>query len=311
MLATPMDVLRLFPVRKTKVQKQAFRDAVLSYTEELGYSGKVEQGKYGCQNLILGDPERAEYLITAHYDTPPRLLVPNAIAPCNLLHFAFKELLGILAMFLLAFLGGLIYLLLTKDTEFVWLVCLAATWLYLILIRIGPANPANANDNTSGVVTLLEIARTLPENQRHKVCFVLFDLEEAGLIGSGSYRRAHKAATEKQIVFNLDCVGDGDEIRFFPSKKLRKDPKKINWLWKGCQYLGKKSLLLHEKGFAIYPSDQMNFPLSVGIGAFRRKKRLGLYMDKIHTPKDIYLDETNVNILRASLTTLVSCDAVK
>ena len=31
---------------------------------------------------------------------------------------------------------------------------------------LGPANPNNANDNTSGVVTVLEIMRTLPENYR-------------------------------------------------------------------------------------------------------------------------------------------------
>lgn len=72
---------------------------------------------------------------------------------------------------------------------YVWFLCV---WAVIALVMIGPANKHNANDNTSGVVTLLEIARSLPESQRGKVCFVLFDLEEAGLIGSAAYRKAHK-----------------------------------------------------------------------------------------------------------------------
>ena len=57
-------------------------------------------------------------------------------------------------------------------------------WAAIVLMLIGPANSSNVNDNTSGVVTLLEIARSIPELHRKNVCFVLFDLEEAGLIGS-------------------------------------------------------------------------------------------------------------------------------
>ena len=59
MLATPMDVLTQFPVRKTKLQKQAFRDAVQSYAQTLGYPVTVEKGAFGANNVILGDPEKA------------------------------------------------------------------------------------------------------------------------------------------------------------------------------------------------------------------------------------------------------------
>ena len=36
MIATPLDVLRQFPVRQSKTQKQAFREAAQSYCETLG-----------------------------------------------------------------------------------------------------------------------------------------------------------------------------------------------------------------------------------------------------------------------------------
>lgn len=133
---------------------------------------------------------------------------------------------------------------------YVWFLCV---WAVIALVMIGPANKHNANDNTSGVVTLLEIARSLPESQRGKVCFVLFDLEEAGLIGSAAYRKAHKKASDSQLVLNLDCVGDGDHIRFFPTKKLKKDRKKLTSLYKACGYFGKKDVLVHERAFPPTP----------------------------------------------------------
>lgn len=62
---TPMDVRKLFPVRKSKQQKQAFRDAVQEYLEGLGYSVSVEQGSCRSRNLVAGDPNGAKYLVTA------------------------------------------------------------------------------------------------------------------------------------------------------------------------------------------------------------------------------------------------------
>ena len=127
MLKRPMDVLTQFPVRKNKQQKSSFRKAVVDYAEHLGYTVTEETGKLGDCNVILGDPETAKYLVTAHYDM-------------------------------------------------------------------------HTGDNTSSVVTLLEIARTLPGNQRHKVCFVLFDLYITGHSGSASYRNKHREATDSQLV---------------------------------------------------------------------------------------------------------------
>ena len=83
------------------------------------------------------------------------------------------------------------------------------------------------------------------------------------------------------------------------------------WLSKVYGQLGVKSIAQRKKGFAYYPSDQGNFPLGVRICALRRKKWFGLYMNRIHTNRDTILEETNVNILRAALTTLVSSDAAK
>ena len=227
MLSRPMDVLSRFPVRKSKMQKQAFRAAVQSYLEKLDYQVTEEKGSFGSRNLVIGDPEKAKYLVTAHYDTCAAMPLPNFITPCNLLPYLAYQTLLTLGMFVIAFAAGTLVYVLTQSDTLCSLAAVAILWLELGLMMIGPANKHNANDNTSGVVTLLEIAKTMPENQRHKVCFVLFDLEEAGLIGSSSYLKRHKKAARNQLVLNLDCVGDGDNLMMFPTKNLKKDRKRL------------------------------------------------------------------------------------
>lgn len=309
MIQTPMDVLHQFPVRKTKKQKQAFRDAVQSYAESVGYQCTVERKCQSCQNMLFGDPENAKYLVTAHYDTCAAVFFPNFLMPCNLLIFVLQQIILWLGIILVASAFGALAGVALGEA-LVAPVCCVMLFGMIALMLIGPANKYNSNDNTSGVVTLLEIMRTLPENQRHKVCFVLFDLEETGLMGSSFYRSRHRKASDSQMVLNLDCVGDGDHLVMFPTKHLKKNRKKLTSLYRACGYFGKKSLTVHEKGFGIYPSDQMAFPYGVGICALKKSK-FGLYIGKIHTSRDTVLEETNVNILRAALTSYICCDAAQ
>lgn len=310
MIETPMDVFRDFPVRKTKKQKQAFREAVQSYAEQLGYPCTVESGSLGIRNLVIGNSQQADYLVTAHYDTCARLPIPNFLTPCNFWPFLLWQVVLVLLILGVCILMGLGVGFLTGSGAIGSWCGYLMIWVILALMLIGPANPSNANDNTSGVVTLLEIAKSMPGNQRKKVCFVLFDLEEAGLIGSASYRKAHKSQIDRQMVLNLDCVGDGDYLTLFPTKGLKKDRKRLTSLYKACGYFGKKSILVHEQGFSFYPSDQANFPWGVGICALNKRGKT-LYLSRIHTKKDTILERTNVNLLRAALITYICRDAAQ
>jgi len=310
MRMSPMEIAGAFPVRKSKKQKQAFRETVKDYAREYEYTCLEEKGSFGAVNLVIGDPEKAEYLVTAHYDTCAGMIFPNLITPCNLVTYIMYQLFMVAYMMLLPVIPAVIigYALSAPDIiVFVWYILF---WVNLLMMLFGPANKHNSNDNTSGVVTVLEMMRSFPETQRDKACFVLFDMEEAGLIGSASFRKAHKQTTEHQLVLNLDCVGDGDYLLMIPTAKLKKDSARMSLLKGICAELEDKELLLREKGFSVYPSDQKNFPLGVGICALR-KGFLGLYMSRIHTARDTVLDETNVNILRSALTSLITCAANK
>lgn len=306
MIENPTDVLHCFPIRKSKKQKQAFRDALQSYISDLGYSVETEKGSFGAQNLVIGNTKTAKYLVTAHYDTPAALPFPNLITPCNPVTFLLYQLF-VVGLFLIVGIGtGILAGLLLGDLQHGSMIGVIVYWILLLLMLFGPANKHNANDNTSGVVTVLEVARSVPPEYRDKVAFILFDLEEAGLIGSDSYRKQHKTETKDQIVLNCDCVGDGNELMLFPNKKLKKDPAMMERLSVMESVEGEKSLKLRRKGFSIYPSDQKNFPLGVGIAAFRRSKWAGLYCDKIHTRKDTVLEVKNVSILRDSILRLIT-----
>ncbi len=309
MLQEPMGVLRQHPIRKNKKQKAAFRQNVTEYAKSLGYDVNVET-KGSNNNVVIGDPKTAKYLITAHYDTPAGMLIPNLITPCNPVTFILYQLVAVVYMFLPMILVYLLVYWIEHNHDVAFALSYLVLFADLLLIYYGPANRNNANDNTSGVVTVLETAKSMPENLRSRVCFVLFDQEELGLLGSAAYRKAHKKESNDQIILNLDCVGEGNDIILFPTAKLKKNKSMLTWLKSVQNTMGEKRIAVRDKGFSVYPSDQAKFPYGVGICALRRNK-LCCYLSRIHTNRDTILEETNVNILRACLTTLVSTDAVQ
>ena len=297
MITEPMDVLKRYEIRKSKKQKQQFRDAAQAYFQNLGYPVNIEKGSLGARNVVIGDTSTAKYLVTAHYDTCARMPIPNFITPRSFWGFIGYQLLTTLVLLLPDLLVyGIVYWI-THNVQIAficWYVLLIAE---IVLLTAGPANPHTANDNTSGVVAVMQLAQTLPEDKRRDYAFVLFDLEESGLIGSSSYRKKHRKESSQQIILNLDCIGDGDEIWLFPSKKVRKDLHKMDLIKSMSGQHGQKDVFVHERGFSVYPSDQANFPYGVGICALKKTRRGLLYMDKIHTKHDTMLDINNVNIL--------------
>lgn len=306
MIQAPMDILQQHPIRKSKKQKSGFLSAVSRYAESQGYVVKIEMGSFGCRNLVIGNTETADYLVTAHYDTPASIGLPNFITPCNLVTFILFQLLILVPFFTAAFVAGFLTSLVTENEMLWFYAAYAAYFGMLFLMMFGPANRHNANDNTSGVITVLEILTALPEKLRSKVCFVLFDLEEAGLRGSSSYRKAHKQATDRQMVLNLDCVGDGNHILLFPNTRLKKHGDKMNRLSALETNGAEKHISVRRKGFAYCPSDHRHFPFGVGIMAFHRTKIIGFYCDRIHTWRDTVLDYVNVRLLRDRLIAFLS-----
>lgn len=313
MITTPMDVLKQHPIRKTKKQKALFRDEVTAFFEKEGYTVSIEKGPSKSHNIVVGDSSKARYVVSAHYDTPAVMPFPNLITPRNFWLFIAWQILVSALVLLPFFLADYLFSWLFAGAEYASLLVyysdLAVLFATFELMIKGPANKNNANDNTSGVVSVLEIAQRMPANKTEQVCFVLFDLEEAGLIGSRFFYRKHKQDMKEKLLLNLDCVGDGDDILVFPEKKVKKNEEMMQWL-SGVETEDPKSekkiTVCSGKGFSYNPSDQKSFPYGIGFITFRRNKRGILYLDKIHTRKDTVLEEENIELICSKILNLIS-----
>ena len=306
MTETTHQVLNLFQIRKTKKQKRAFAAFVLQKAQENGYTAYTEKGSYGSENIVVGNIAEADVIYTAHYDTCPQLPVPNLITPKNLglvLLYQLALSLGIIGViwtvdFLIGFGVGYFGTLLGIDDaallgKFAYILSLAGMLAIIWLLLAGPANKHTVNDNTSGVVTLLEIMQAMPDELRARAAFVFFDMEEVGLIGSVSFATMHKTLLAKKPVINFDCVSDGETMLFCVKKKAWHTVPLLEQVFVSDETV---TVDIATKGF-IYPSDQLVFPCGIGVAALKKSKRGVLYLDRIHTKRDVIFREENIRYL--------------
>ncbi|MCI9214528.1 MAG: Zn-dependent exopeptidase M28 [Oscillospiraceae bacterium] len=297
-----MKIMEDFQVRKSKKQKEAFRAWLCGELEAAGCAPKVEEG-FAAKNVVAGDPDTAKVIFSAHYDTCAVLPIPNFITPRNMLFYICYQLLLVIPLFLVvAVVEGILLALTVELHSPVLLPLMPVTSIALCIFFVwwiidGPANRHTANDNTSGVITLLETALAMPEADREEVCFVFFDNEEKGLFGSAAFTKAHKKAKKETLNINFDCVSDGDFIQFFPGKRLKRDGAALEQIGEAFAGRGKKRTEV-VRGFGFYPSDNASFKRGVGVCALKHNKIVGYYMNRIHTARDTVFEEENIELLR-------------
>ncbi len=296
-------VLDNLQVRKNKAQKRIFYELVDSTAKENGYTCRQEKGYLGAQNIVVGDPDRARVIYTAHYDTCARMPFPNFITPKNIFLYLLYQIAIVAVFFLLPVflieIGFWALLAAFGLEETIWAVLIPFTGaiygiIFIWLLIAGPSNRHTANDNTSGVITLLELMTAMPEEYRTSVAFVFFDLEEAGLFGSMGFAAKHKNRLKNTPLINFDCVSDGANMLF----ALRKGARSLAPILQDAYAPTEdyKPIILSRGVF--YPSDQANFRMGIGVAALKKTKHLGiLYMDRIHTKHDTVFCEKNIEYL--------------
>lgn len=296
MTETTKEIFEKYQVRKSGKQKTAFIAYVQQLAERYGYACKVEKGAFGARNIVIGDPDTAKVLYTAHYDTCARLPFPNFITPKNFLIYLLYQLLICAVIFAIAFVLGFVFSALPISENYYGILSRLPSLLCFVLLYLmldGPANKHTANDNTSGVTTVLDIMGALPQDQRGKVAFVLFDLEEAGLFGSSAFASKHKAVKKNTLVINFDCVSDGQTMLFALKRTTRKYASLLEQA-----FVSTPDITVDIAKSAFYPSDNACFQGGIGVAALKRSKLFGtLYMDRIHTNKDVIYREENIQFL--------------
>ena len=288
-----------FPVRNTKEQKAAFRDYLTKKAETMGYSAVVEptDKKRSSNNVVVGSPDKARVVFTAHYDTPNRAMVPNMMMPrCKVASFAYA--LMVVAPVLAVALGFRIlldrWIGIEALSSLVFLIVYFGLFYFMMLG--GPKNPNNANDNTSGIATLLQIMEQLPVEERQHAAFIFFDNEEKGLLGSGGYAKLHPELKKEKLIINLDCVANGDQLLVIARKKAEamKELQVLKMLSPQddryqVHFFGQKGSMMN--------SDHKRFDRGVGIFACKKAPVVGFACGRIHTPRDTHADAENMNVL--------------
>ena len=304
---TSRRILDHFQVRKTKKQKEEFRKYIIHELNQYGYCPSI-QHKGINNNIIIGNIEKAKIFCTAHYDTQAVLPFPNLIVPNNLFGLILSQLAIIICVLILIFLINIVFIKL-----FVWTglfngfelsIASSISWLIIMIwMLFGKANKHTANDNTSGVVTIIESAIKLPEDFRDEICFVLFDNEELCLLGSAAFAKEYKEYIKNKLIINFDCVSDANDIFFFPTKQIKNDQSIHEVIIKA--FASTNYINVHmNKGFGFYPSDNFNFKYAYGVCSL--KKGLFYYLDRIHTSRDIIFNEENIELLSDSVCKLVN-----
>lgn len=297
-------IIRNHLVRKTSAQKKAFREALVSQLSVCGISAQEES--YGdlfrSVNVVSGNPDTAEVIFGAHYDTCPRMFFPNFITPCNRPVYYLYQLAVVALLILAAAVPALpVRFLVSEYAGFlVWYFVYIG--LFLLMMK-GPANPNTYNDNTSGTVALAELIQRLPADLRSRCAFVWFDNEEMHMLGSSAFRKKYGKRLRSVPMINLDCVGDGEHLLLAASRAFREDAALYDALRSSFADLGPVIHAAAER--TVYPSDQKGFSKSLAIAALNHSRCVGYYMDKIHTPKDTILREENIARLTDGLSASV------
>ena len=295
------EICSLFPIRRTKEQKSAFFDYVSGEFEPNRVKKDILEKEH--ENIVIGDIESAKVIFTAHYDTPATSLVPNLMLPANkfinyLYHLGYPLILALLSLAVAFGIGRLLSLELYYTVALYLVIYFVAFFAATRMVT----NKNNVNDNSSGVATVISLAKQI---NKREVAFVLFDNEEKGLLGSKAMSKAYKDLLKDKTVINFDCVANGNEIIFIVKKGAEESE----------EYAILKNSLIAKEGFNLHflpfkgsasNSDYKNFERGIGVMACTKGKFVKFYTDKIHTNKDTVGREENVSYIVEQMLNFVS-----
>lgn len=294
------EILDRWQVRKTKQQKTDF----IGFMKKNFSDMKIEEGGriIKSRNLVIGDVQKADFILTAHYDTCAALPFPNVLSPTNMVFTLFYNILICLPFFAVMAIIFRLLSFMTDDFLIRYWISFAVMLVLLFAVFMGgKPNKHTANDNTSGVITLLELMNRLSPEQKERTAFVFFDNEENGMLGSAFFAKKYKGCLADKLVINFDCVSDGDNILVAMNNEAK---KRIDPIVRDA-FVPENGKAVYVSSNAFYPSDQIMFPVSIAVAALKRKKGIGLYLDRIHTKRDTVFDESNIEYICEKIASLL------
>ncbi len=292
----------LYPIRRKEEQKENFRNYILDESKKLGYDVKVDKIKEH-NNVVIGNPETAKVIFTAHYDTPAASLFPNLMMPRNLIlgylyAFGYPIIVSLLS---LAISYGIVKLtnLPFEMTALIFIVLYLGSFYLMTRTFI---NKHNKNDNTSGIATILSL---MDRNRGKDVAYILFDNEEKGLLGSKAYNKTYKEQLDNKLIINLDCVGYGNNLIFI-TKKDAENHQYFDILKQSVLETNEYSVNFYGTKGSMSNSDYKSFKCGIGLMTCNKVKGIGFITTRIHTRKDTIANTRNIEFITENLTNFVN-----
>jgi hypothetical protein len=269
-------------------EKNKFLDTVEEKLIEYGY--EFERKKIGSiiksVNLETKSSQ-PEYIFIAHYDTGT--IMPFWIS-------WLMKLFGQNNQILMIFLLGILFGSLPKLADFHVVFSVIYYIFFISLFTMLIPNRKNFDDNTSGVIALLLLAKKCKENRIDNVKFIFADNEELGLIGSWAHRkyleREQLISLHSQII-SLDCVGVGKFPLIFRNSKSDYAAffhKEFQKEFEHCKSIRMIMPLSDNYSFKKYGALNISF-------MNRAVMPSGYYIPKIHSHKDNCIDLNQIEKL--------------
>ncbi|MDR2046977.1 MAG: M28 family peptidase [Clostridiales bacterium] len=208
--------------RKPEVKKEFFAYAEKFFAER-GYTGYADGDFYDKKdkaNLIFGDENSADVILTAHYDTPKN----NAgLKPFMFLFNKagfFAQGFSMLFVLALVAVPAILFGVYLHSALSVLWIALMSAWVFPNYFIFD--NKFNFNDNMSGCIALFYLADKIAVERpelKDRLCFVFTDKEESGVKGAKKFKerllkKLGKEELAKKINLNFDCVGGRDPLNF-------------------------------------------------------------------------------------------------
>ena len=218
------------------------------------------------RNVIAEQPSEDDSIglvVVAHYDSARSALSfgPNLVKNFRL---SFSLMIGSIFMVALLTFSNLIVRLASGHTNpWVWVATLIFCAYLLVPLTIMIHREAamdytpGANDNASGVVTMLALADkvTDEESRLPGVMFVATGAEEVGTAGMIEFLKAHGERVADALIINLDNLGTGHLCYIDAEGMLLGHNSSPVLLWLAGQVAGKKRMPVWKTSYRLLSTD--------------------------------------------------------
>ena len=280
-----------FPVRKTKAQRQVFRDWLTTELKTLGYNPREEtNGFLKARNILVGNPDKTGALFTVRTDTPARWILPDLWFPRNLVMWLFWQLLHLILLLLPALMVYLAVWQISGQNARVGLWAFVLTYVATLLAtQFGPANRVNRGEDAD-LAAMLTLMAMIPEEDRGKASFLF-----TGWMGARAWAKEHPLPAYTRLTVVFSRIGTGKTMLLVSNKSAEKatgfGSLKSTWIQRG-----ERETEHYAAMGCTLRGDRKAFRCGVSLTACHRSKLLGLWCRGGHTSSspDRQIDPENI-----------------